>query len=84
MEILAKIIDWVRTSKGDLDQKIEITADSELLSNGLIDSLDLLQLVAYIEDQFKVNVPPDALTPDNFSTPNAISNLIGQVKARSS
>lgn len=84
MEILAKIIDWVRTNKGDLDQTIEITADSELLRDGLIDSLDLLQLVAYIEDQFKINLPPDALTPDNFSTPQAISNLIGQVRASSS
>ena len=83
MEIREKIIDWVRTGKDELNQEIEISGNTELLRSGLIDSLDLLQLVAYIEEEFSLNLPPEALTPDNFSTPDSVSLLVGQLLAHS-
>jgi len=83
MEVLEKIIDWVRSGKDELNQEIEITGDTELLRSGLIDSLDLLQLVAYIEEEFDLKLPPEALTPDNFSTPESVSTLVGQILAHS-
>ena len=42
-------------------------ADS-LLESGIIDSLGVLDLVAFIETEFKITVEDDDLTPENFQS----------------
>lgn len=60
---------------GDLD------ADLDLLSSGVIDSLGLLKLIAWIEATFDVAVDDAALDPDNFRTVTAIDAFVGQATA---
>ena len=45
-----------------------ISADEDLLARGLIDSLGVSQLVAFLEDRFGVHVSDEDLTPENFQT----------------
>jgi acyl carrier protein len=39
-----------------------------LLESGVIDSLGVLDLVAFIETEFKVTVDDEELTPENFQS----------------
>lgn len=39
-----------------------------LLQNGIVDSLGVLEVVAFIEAQFKVKVDDEDLTPENFQS----------------
>jgi len=50
--------------------------DTPLLEKGIIDSTGVLELVAFIEDNFKVIVGDDELVQDNFSSLNAIDNFL--------
>lgn len=46
--------------------------DTSLLESGILDSLSLLKLVLFLEEQFGVAVGAEDLVPENFETINAI------------
>lgn len=54
----------------------EIT-DSEILTkNGIIDSMGIFRLVAFIEETFNVRVGDDEITHDNLESVDAIERLV--------
>ena len=50
--------------------------DSELIDSGMLDSLDYLRLVSFIEESYGTEVDGDSMIPDNFRTPIAIAGLV--------
>jgi acyl carrier protein len=51
--------------------------DEDLLLTGLVDSLGVVRLIAYIEDDLGVTIPPGEITIENFGTVNAIGTYLG-------
>ncbi len=47
-----------------------------LIETGIIDSLGIQKLLAYLETTFSVQIADDELIPDNFQTIEAISLLL--------
>ena len=45
-----------------------LEGDENLLADGMVDSLGMLRLVAYIEDVSGIKVPPQDFIIDNFRT----------------
>jgi len=61
--------------------KGKLTNDTPLFQAGIIDSTGILELVAFIEDNFKVTVKEDEMILDNFSTLSSIENfLLNKIK----
>ncbi|MEU9235226.1 phosphopantetheine-binding protein [Streptomyces subrutilus] len=56
----------------------ELATDYDLLANGVVDSLGLLKLIAWIETEFDVAVDDAALDPDNFRTIDAIEAFVAR------
>jgi acyl carrier protein len=56
----------------------DIDPDLPLASLG-VDSLDIIELVVQLEDAFDVEIPPDRVTPETFSTPASIWRLLRQL-----
>ena len=50
--------------------------DLSLIEEGIIDSLGIFLLIAFIEDQFKIKIRPEDVVMDNFESVNAIKRLI--------
>lgn len=71
--ILAKIISWLEQAHAD--KGIRIAADTPLLAGGVLDSMDLLQLVTWMEEEYGLAVDPDLLTVENFETPATIATV---------
>ena len=59
----------------------DLEADFDLMTSGAIDSLGLLQMVAWLETEFDVVVDDSELGPDSFRTVNDIKAFIEQSKA---
>ena len=58
--------------------------DEPLIDAGIIDSLSIFLLIAFIEEHFAVKVEPQDVVLDNFATINAIKELVsGKLAARS-
>ncbi len=62
------------------DEFKELDYDDSLLELGIIDSVKMLDLIGFIEEQFGVQVDDDDLYPENFDSINAIVNYINSKK----
>jgi len=51
-----------------LDPSMPIEEDTDLLVTGLVDSLGVIQVVSWIEDELGVEVDPIDVTLENFQT----------------
>ena len=55
--------------------------DTSLLENGIVDSVNVLELVMFIEGTFKVKVDDSEITPNNF---DSVSKLAEYVRGNNS
>lgn len=53
-----------------------IPDDLNLVESGIVDSLGLLRIVAFLEDELNVVIEPEAMVPDNLSSIRAILSLV--------
>lgn len=58
--------------------EIELTAEDDLLGNGLIDSMGIIKLVGFIEESFNVTIPPEDIIIENFMDVNAIVSYLAK------
>src|SRR5436190_5837101 len=54
----------------------ELTDDQLLLADGIIDSLGIFTLIAFIEQQFGLKIGPEDVILENFESVNKIKALI--------
>ncbi len=53
--------------------QLVIADNDDLLLNGLVDSLGVIRLIGFLEDQTGVNIPPGDVTIENFGTIQAMA-----------
>lgn len=56
------------TTEVSLDPSHRITAETDLLLTGLVDSLGVVQIVGWIEDELGIEVDPLDVVLENFQT----------------
>ena len=61
-----------------LDGQEQVAADDDLLGEEIIDSMGVMQLLAFIEETFECKVPQADLTIINFRTIEAIDCYLSQ------
>ena len=54
----------------------ELNDADDLLATGVMDSLGVLKLIAWVEHRFEVTVSDNALDPDNFRSVDAVSAFV--------
>lgn len=72
-----KIATLLKTVNG---KELVTDFDMDLFKNDMLDSLGIAQLIAEIESNFDLEIDPEDIVPENFSTINEIVNLIRKVK----
>lgn len=60
------------------DEDVEITYDTPLISSGYVDSFSMVSLLIFLENKFKIKIPPSKATPEAFDTVNSIIALVNQ------
>ena len=59
---------------------VELKDADNLLLSGLIDSLGMMRLVAFIEEDLQIPVPPEDVTIENFVSLDAIGAYLKGAK----
>ncbi len=54
----------------------ELTSDLSLLESGIVDSLGVLDLVGFIEEEFGIQAEDDDLVPENFDSIEALTRFV--------
>ena len=60
----------------DLHPDVDFMAEDALVDDGILDSLDIVSLVAAIDTEFGVTVPAEEIIPENFNSADALWALI--------
>ncbi len=54
----------------------QVTDDQSLMTSGIIDSLGIFRLVAFLEENFSVRIGDDDIVHDNFQSINEINRFV--------
>ena len=73
-----KILEFVRSLNSDGNQSVDI--DTDLIATGSLDSLSVMELVAFLTDEFNIKIAATDITPTNL---RSVTTLTALVEARS-
>lgn len=71
MERLMKLLQEVR-------EDIDFDTTEGLIDEGYLESLDIIQIIALIEEEFDISLSVADITPNNFNSAQSIWNLVCQ------
>lgn len=54
------------------------SAQDDLLTGGIINSLGLMRLIAFLEKQYEIRIPFEDITLDHFNTLDSITKYLAQ------
>jgi acyl carrier protein/D-alanine--poly(phosphoribitol) ligase subunit 2 len=60
------------------DDDVKITYETPLISSGYVDSFSMVSLLVFLENRFKIKIPPSKATPEAFDSVNSIVALVNQ------
>lgn len=78
---IKEIEDYVRTNFLDGDEASDLTETSPLLEWGVLNSLNIAQLISFIHQRYGVDVPPDRITGKYFGDIRSIGGLVEDLSA---
>jgi len=64
----------------EMHDDIDFTTHNALIDDNVIDSFDIITLIAEIDDRIGVTIPAEELIPENFNSYAAISALISRLE----
>jgi len=60
----------------ELHPDVDFETEEHLIDEGILDSFDIVTLVAEIDGEFDVQIPAEELIPDNFNSAKALYALV--------
>ncbi len=60
----------------ELHPDVDFSVAEGLIDDGILDSLDIVSLVAEIDSEFGITVPAEEIIPENFNSASALWALI--------
>jgi acyl carrier protein len=73
---VAAIREFVLERLAPATGRTELADNEDLIDSGVLDSLGIFQLVAFLEEEFGVAVADTEITPENFATLERIERLV--------
>ncbi len=60
----------------EIKDDVDFAAEKALVDDGLIDSLDLTQIIMALDEAFDVHIPAGDIEPENFNSVQAMLALV--------
>jgi D-alanine--poly(phosphoribitol) ligase subunit 2 len=76
MEDIIKILNEFRPD-------IDFTSNERLIEDGILDSLDIVNIVAELDSEFDIEIPVEDIAPENFNSAAAIKKLVDGLREES-
>lgn len=65
LDILAEIV-----------EDVDFDTCTTLIDDGLLSSLDIIQLIGALGDEFDISIPATEIVPDNFNSVDAMVKMV--------
>ena len=60
----------------DLVEDVDFDTCDTLIDDGLLSSLDIIQLIGTLNDEFDISIPATEIIPDNFNSVDAMVAMV--------
>ena len=60
----------------DLVEDVDFDTCDTLIDDGLLSSLDIIQLIVALNDEFDISIPATEIIPDNFNSVDAMVAMV--------
>ena len=67
-----------------MGQGVDFNDEDPLLEEGIIDSMGIVELVGFLEDEFDLSLSDDEITDENLGSPGAIGRFVAAKRSRGS
>lgn len=64
----------------DIRPDVDFRNEEDLVGRGIIDSFDVVTIIAFIDEKFDVMIPPEYILPKYFYSAKTIYDLITGLK----
>jgi acyl carrier protein len=78
---LSAIKNFIRTELIYDDEK-DFDENTNLIERGIVDSMSLVRLISFLEENYEMQVQDEDIVPENFSSLNKISSFISERRKR--
>ena len=75
-DIVSIIITYIKETSASVEDNQDISIKSQLVEDGIIDSIGTFNLILFLEKKFKISIDGDEVNLDKFGTIEKISKLI--------
>lgn len=76
MTIKEQLKDYIARNLLFSDNGFKYDDDDSFLEEGIVDSIGVLELVAFVDESFGVEVEDHEVTPDNFDSVNKLAAYV--------
>lgn len=76
MEIESEIREFIAKNLLYSGDGFKYGDDVSFLEEGIVDSIGVMELVAFVEDRYEIQVDDQDVTPDNFDSINRLAEYI--------
>ena len=73
MEELIKLLSETR-------EDVDFKSATNLVEDGVLDSLDIVNIIYSLEDHYGIKIDPEDIDPDNFQSAETIWNMVQKMK----
>lgn len=75
-EIIERIRSYVVEEFLYARRDAEVGADDHLMAKGVIDSMGVVELLEFIQEEYEITIADDEITEENLGTLSAIANFV--------
>ena len=73
MDEIIKILEEIKPG-------VDFNTENNLIEEEILDSFDIVTLVAKLNDEFDIEISPADLVPENFNSAQAIYSLVSKLE----
>ena len=66
----------------EIDDEIDFEHETALVDDGLLDSLQLLKIIAALDSAYTIHIDAGEIEPENFNSIEAIMTLVASSKGK--
>ncbi len=63
-----------------VEKDIDWENETALFTDGLIDSIDLTEIISELEDNYDIEITMESMVPENFNSVQAMYNMIEDLR----
>ncbi|MCI6373932.1 MAG: phosphopantetheine-binding protein [Clostridiales bacterium] len=64
----------------EIVEDVDFGTCTTLIDDGLLSSLDVIQLIGALNDEFDISIPATEIIPDNFNSVDAICAMVKRLE----